>query len=451
MKKNIRTIGSAILAASLLCSSAGCAKQEESKESKPVQTKTTAESSKKDEKTGMFEGTLVSFSGKTLVLGKENKEYTFDLSNATVKAANMLVGDKIVVHYKGEITDKDGTAGVSVTEVEDQGGGAPQKPRETQIIGTLVRFTENSITIRINDGTELTFNANNCQHEYKNGLREGNWIVVTYIGEIQQTDTRNVKVVKITDNDSNVIEPEQKKMNIKALDETVYCTADGVNIRQSYTTDSQVLGVLRGGDSVQRTGVCENGWSRIIFNGADAYVYGDYLTTDAPKPDVQPVQPLQPEVKPQPEALQDEQKVTGTVVDVSMNTLTFHANDMDYTVYIADAVHQYKNGIQTGNEVEVAYTGDLNNIDSVTVLSVTDNAFNAPAQNAVYTGNILDATMNTVTLQLDDGVEMTFFTEGMTDNVGGLTIGTRVSVTADADSAASDSNLMSAIQMDLAE
>ncbi len=164
----------------------------------------------------------------------------------------MRVGDELVIYFDGELKDKD-TSKVTVTSVEDLGDNEHQT--EKLAVGTLVHLTENTITIRQNDGVELSFNSNNCKHEFKNGIREGNWIVVTYIGELKGTDTKNVTVLKITDNDTNVVKAEQKKMNIKAVNETVYATA-GVHIRASYTTDSKVVGSLAKGKSVVRTGVC---------------------------------------------------------------------------------------------------------------------------------------------------------------------------------------------------
>lgn len=143
--------------------------------------------------------------------------------------------------------------------------------------------------------------------------------------------------------------------------------------------------------------------------------------------------------------------MTGTVVDVSMNTLTFSADEANYTVYIADAVHQYKNGIQTGNVVTVTYTGNLGDLNSVVVISVKDDDENIAAENAVYGGSVLDATMNTITIMTADGVEMTFSKEDAVDNTGGLSQGLEIVVTADANSADSGSNIMPAKQIDLME
>lgn len=443
MEKKTKKALAALLTLCLIFTFSACGKKEEKKEEK----KTT--------ETASLDGTLVSFSGKDLTIKAEEKEYIFDISEATVNTMNMLAGDEIVVHYKGKISGTD-TANVKVISVEDKGGTATSQ-KEKLAVGTLVKITENSITIRQNDGTELIFNSNNCEHEFKNGIREGNWIIVTYVGEIQGTDTKNVKVIKITDNDENTIKEEQKKMNIKAVDENVYSTAD-VHIRESYSTNSKILGNLKKGEQIKRTGVCDNGWSRVVYNNQDAYIFGDYLTTKAPasdapaaKTDGKPVEQPAPAQQPQEQPQESHQEVTGTVVEVSMNTLTFSVDEKEYTVYIADAIHQYKSGIQTGNTVTVTYTGNLDDLNSVIVISVVDDDENIAAQNAVYEGVILDATMNTVTIQMTDEVEMTFSKEDAVDNTGGLQTGMKIAVTADAGSADSGSNIMTAKQLDLAE
>lgn len=353
---------------------------------------------------------------------------------------------------KKETEEKKNKGSVKIqTDVKQQDVESPN-----QAVGNLVRYTENTITIKQNDGKELTFNSNNCKHEFKNGLREGNWIVVTYTGKINGTDTKSVKVIKITDNDLNIIKEEQKKMNIKAVNETVYCTADGVHVRESYSTEAKIVGTVNKGEQIQRTGICDNGWSRITYNGADAYVYGDYLSTTAPAPDAVPATALgapvetpapAPVEKPQPST--EQKTIEGTVVEISMNTLTFTTDGVNYTVYIADAEHNYENGIQTGNKVTLVYTGDLADINSVTVISVTDTDPNTAAQNAVYKGIVRDACMNTLTVLTDDGAEMTFSKKNAVDNTGGLQVDMRVSVTADTSAADDNTNVIEAKQIDV--
>lgn len=457
--KTATLIAAAVLAGTL----AGCGSPDQ-KEADPQPQHQAAEKQE-----ASIEGTLVSFSGKDLVMESNAQSYTFDVSEATVSAANMVAGDEIVVHYEGDL-DADGTKGVNVTLVEDK-GAAPTQQQEQQVVGSLVDMSMNTITVKQNDGTEITFNSSNCEHDFVNGMREGNWVVVTYLGTINGTDGSSVKVVKITDNDPNTVEQAKQQMNIKAVDETTYATA-GVHIRASYSTDSEVLGNLAQGQSIQRTGVCDNGWSRVNYNGTDAYIYGDYLTTQAPAasaapaktsgepaatpqteggepaPVATPAPAPEPDPTPAPEPTQ--QTATGTVKDASMNTLTVEIDGVEITLNVTDAQHHYKNGIQTGNSVSITYTGELTSDPSTaTVVSVEDDDANA-ATNAVYTGAVTDGTMNTVTIVTDDGATMTFAKDEATDTTGGLITGTRVDITVDSAAGSDDSTVIPAISIDLA-
>ena len=69
--------------------------------------------------------------------------------------------------------------------------------------------------------------------------------------------------------------------------ETVYATGT-VNIRASYTADSEKLGSLNKGDSVTRTGIAiagteAEGWSRIqLSDGSIVYMSNKYLSTSKP-------------------------------------------------------------------------------------------------------------------------------------------------------------------------
>lgn len=465
MEKCVRGLAAAAAGIVFVCSLSltGCKKEE-------PKTKIVVESE------GQMEGRLVSFEGKTLVVGEADEDYTFDVSGASINTKNMRAGDELVIYYDGKLKGKD-TSEVKVTSVRDLGGNEHQT--EKQAVGTLVKLTENTVTIRQNDGTELLFNANNCRHEFKNGIREGNWLVVTYIGELNGTDTKNVTVVKITDNDSNTVKKAQKKMKIKAVNEKVYTTA-GVHIRESYSTDSKVVGSLAKGDSVVRTGVCENGWSRVEYKSKDAYIYGEYLSAKKPKKDApaatvngEPAATVQIGDEPQPVVLQpvgpaaegtmksegqmrqggseepekpqpEKRTFTGEVLDVSMNTLTVSAKGEEYTLNIADAEHEYANGIQTGNTVTVTYMGSLDDADNLTVIKVQDSAPNEAAKNARYVGEVTDATMNTLTIQTEDGAVMTFVKDGAESSLDGELNGQKVEITADMTASDTDENIFRA-------
>lgn len=61
----------------------------------------------------------------------------------------------------------------------------------------------------------------------------------------------------------------------------VWATGD-INIREKPTTDSKKLGVLHEGNGIIRTGKTSNGWSKVVFNGGEAYIRSDLLTEKEP-------------------------------------------------------------------------------------------------------------------------------------------------------------------------
>ncbi len=64
---------------------------------------------------------------------------------------------------------------------------------------------------------------------------------------------------------------------------TMYATKS-VRVRESASTDSEVVGGLTPGQDVKATGETSNGWIRVSYNGSTAYVSKSYLSTT--KPDV---------------------------------------------------------------------------------------------------------------------------------------------------------------------
>lgn len=68
------------------------------------------------------------------------------------------------------------------------------------------------------------------------------------------------------------------------VNEKVYSTTDGLNVRKS--ANGTIIGSLSKGDEVTRTGIGDQGWSRIkLSNGTTAYVSSSYLTKTKPAED----------------------------------------------------------------------------------------------------------------------------------------------------------------------
>ncbi len=83
----------------------------------------------------------------------------------------------------------------------------------------------------------------------------------------------------------NTTAPQETDSLFTDCSETMYATTT-VNVRSSYSTNSDKLGSLTKAQSVKRTGIgtgAAAGWSRIEFNGKVAYVSSDYLSTTKPQ------------------------------------------------------------------------------------------------------------------------------------------------------------------------
>lgn len=75
--------------------------------------------------------------------------------------------------------------------------------------------------------------------------------------------------------------PSTTNVNFKTVNETVY-TKDSCNVRESYSTSSKKITKLEKGVAVKRTGIGDNGWSKIEYNGQTAYISTQFVTTEKP-------------------------------------------------------------------------------------------------------------------------------------------------------------------------
>ena len=168
--------------------------------------------------------------------------------------------------------------------------------------GTLTSYTGSQLSLKTEEGETLTFdNCSNAKLELANGIIPGNEVLLVYVGAIKDTDTSNVKVRKIIveDNNSGLIpDKEDGVISGSTASGSTYSPAGedepasgvevektsgtgtiigGVNVRSDAKSGSEILGHLSNGDSVTVTGICENGWYRIVFEGGTAFIWKDYV------------------------------------------------------------------------------------------------------------------------------------------------------------------------------
>lgn len=79
--------------------------------------------------------------------------------------------------------------------------------------------------------------------------------------------------------------PTEQEQLFTDCNETLYATTT-VNVRDTYSTSGNKLGSLAKAQEITRTGIGigdADGWSRVVFQGQEAYVSSDYLSATKPQ------------------------------------------------------------------------------------------------------------------------------------------------------------------------
>ena len=104
----------------------------------------------------------------------------------------------------------------------------------------------------------------------------------------EQTDIEENEINQQANEEINIEQQEEQEINYNFVagnyrdtNETVYATTN-VNIRVYDNALCEKKGLLQSDEAITRTGIGDNGWSRVVFNGEVAYVASNYLTTEEP-------------------------------------------------------------------------------------------------------------------------------------------------------------------------
>lgn len=170
--------------------------------------------------------------------------------------------------------------------------------------GTMTKYTGSEISIETEEGTSYTFSCEKAQIQCKNGLTPGNSVQLVYVGGINGTDTSNVRIRKIITSDDNtgvweianaaadgiITQPEEEDTAsepgydapasgtpVEETHETAWISGY-VNVRADAQNGAEVLGTLSPGEEITVTGICENGWIRIPYEGQTAYIWQDFVS-----------------------------------------------------------------------------------------------------------------------------------------------------------------------------
>ena len=82
--------------------------------------------------------------------------------------------------------------------------------------------------------------------------------------------------VPATPTPAPVIEQTPSGINVTVEEGTYTATAD-LNLRTDASPDAELITGVEAGTELQGTGVCENGWIRIAYDGQTVYASGEFL------------------------------------------------------------------------------------------------------------------------------------------------------------------------------
>lgn len=77
-------------------------------------------------------------------------------------------------------------------------------------------------------------------------------------------------------------EPEEEDFVVSEMNDTVYLTGNGVNLREGPGTEYDAVTSGSRGLELKRTGVTDNGWSRLEYEGETVYVSNSYVSEEKP-------------------------------------------------------------------------------------------------------------------------------------------------------------------------
>ena len=178
---------------------------------------------------------------------------------------------------------------------------------------------------------------------------------------------------------------------------TMYALAD-VNVRTGWTVQSEKLGTLEKGKSVQITGTTSNGWTRVVFEGQKGYIASNYLTWS----------------EPVREENENKASINGFVLDASLGVLTVEsAYTGETVVFNTTYAEMYlQDTLQTGDLVTVVFYGAES---PYTAMTVTDNIKHGgkPGDNVYLStsGTVTKFDGNIMGMSCTDGTYRTFNVE----------------------------------------
>ena len=131
------------------------------------------------------------------------------------------------------------------------------------------------------DDANVLYTLKNGQIARRIGISDSGWSKVEYNGVIYYAVTSYL-TTDLSGDEPEPTEDDGIETEFRAVSETV-TAKEWVNLRNIPSTtraDASIIGQLKNGDTALRTGISDNGWSRLEIGGNVCYAVSSYLTTD---------------------------------------------------------------------------------------------------------------------------------------------------------------------------
>ena len=331
----------------------------------------------------------------------------------------------------------------------------PERVYMDELRGTLSDFNGNILTLQSEDAL-YSFDISQASVECKNGLISGDSISVIYEGQLEDNHTDSVKALKVVDEyhqkpqlETHVAEGQLQSLTPNTI---TILTAKGrsytfplTGAKQYYQagirTGQPLYIHYKGNLSVPANAVTNSGINSLkVISVSDAEPFAAPEPTPTPDPDTDVPQEKQLSCIISNASLQNlEAVIAGTAVPVRLDMSAIPC--------------YFPSGIHVGSMITVSYSGEFNGttLEGLTLLRITGEDLTGQTKSRISTelsGMVVSTTANTFTLRTEDGVLLTFYTEGASNlSTGGLASGCFVKITFNpADSG--ESNIYSCIKIE---
>lgn len=151
-------------------------------------------------------GTFQNFSGSQITVAADEKNYIFDVAQATLECTEGLVaGSEISVIYEGQLSDTD-TSVVKALKVVDE-FHKKNDLEERTVSGQLQSLTPNTVTIKTKKGNIYFCSTTGTEQYYQNGIKAGSQVYLHYKGKPSKDSSNTIqnagylKILSISDID----------------------------------------------------------------------------------------------------------------------------------------------------------------------------------------------------------------------------------------------------------